>query len=169
MFDIPFRVGAVESRVRIGTMLLSVLGTIFGSAVVVAGSFLEWTTDGILGVYGGSGWSTTNLVAGDGRIAFVMGVLSVALFAGGAVFLRGFFYLANTVNGALAVALGIFEIACVAGRTGIVTPGTGLYMVLGGGVVLAMCGLGGYLMLKEDREGRAGGAAHVPLVDTQAR
>jgi len=145
-----------DSRVRIGTTVISALGVVFGMFLVVAGSFVTWRADTVLGLYSVGGWDFQNIVAGDGRVSVVLGCLGFAGFVLGAVLRRRAFYALGFSCSVILLALSVYELVFLLTRSGVVSAGTGVYMLLGGSVVGVLCGIGGYFMVSES--GSAGPA-----------
>lgn len=137
----------MPSRVVIGTAIISFLSLPFGFMLVIWGSFLKWRSDPVLGLYNQSGWQFSNLVSGDGKITFVLGVIGLAGVVVGALLHMRIPYAVSVTCGVALAAFSVFEIIYMSTSSGITGPGHGLYMILGGSVVITMCSLGGYLML----------------------
>jgi hypothetical protein len=135
------------SRVVIGTTVICLLGSVFGAAVVVAGSFMTWRSDPVLGLYGETGWRFSNIISGDGKISFVLGLICLASFIMGAALRYRAFFVFSFFCSLAILALDVYELTFIFIRHGIVSPGSGVYAVLGGAVVGLLCALGGYLML----------------------
>jgi hypothetical protein len=145
-------------RVVIGTAVISALGTSFGMAVAIAGSFMTWRSDAVLGLYNLTGWQYDNIVSGDGKILLFIGIICVIAFILAAALLRRALYVVTFVCSSAILALDLYELIFLWTRPGIVSPGSGLYAVLGGGIVGILCSLGGYLMLGT---GLAGAKRHI--------
>jgi len=142
---------AGHRRVIIGSTVISLLGMTFGSCLIVAGSELTWRSDRILGLYNQSGWRYANLVRGDGKITMVLGALmAVALILGVVLQSRAAYAVALAAD-ILIGGLALYEVINLFAASGVVSPGNGLYMVLGGSVAGFLCCLGGYLMMSERR------------------
>ena len=146
------------SRVVIGTTVISVLGISFGMGVVIAGSFMTWKSDPILGLYSRTGWRFNNVVSGDGKILLIFGLICLTSFILGCVLLRRAFFIVAFICSFAILSLDVYELIFLWTRPGVVSPGSGLYAVLGGGVVGVFCSLGGYLMLGT---GFAGSKRHI--------
>ena len=142
---------ASHRRVIIGSAVISLLGITFGSCLIVAGSALTWRSDRIIGLYNQSGWKYTNIVHGDGKITMALGALmAVTLILG--VLLQS--RIAYAVALAADICIGVFalyELINLFAASGVVSPGNGLYMVLGGSIAGFLCCLGGYLMMTETK------------------
>lgn len=145
-------------RLSIGSLVISGLGILFGSALIVSGSELTWRSDRVLGLFNQSGWSLNNIVHGDGKITMALGALMAAGFILGFL-LRSRVAYAVALGADLAVlALVAYELIFLVTRHGIVSPGNGLYMALGGTVAGGLCALGGYLMMTEEYDGKPEGS-----------
>lgn len=144
--------GRRDSRkVLIGSAIASLLGLAFGAGLIVAASWLTWRSDRVLGIYNQSGWSYENLTGGDGRITFVLGIVMAAAFIlGFALQSRAAYATALAIN-APVLFLAVYECIHIAARQGIVSPGNGLYMLIGGTAAGALCALCGYLMMTDTR------------------
>jgi len=123
----------------------------FGSCLIVAGSALTWRSDSILGLYNQSGWRYTNLVHGDGKITMALGVLMAVTLILGVVLQNRAAYAVALAADILIGAFALYELINLFAASGVVSPGNGLYMVLGGSVAGFLCCLGGYLMMSETR------------------
>lgn len=141
--------GLSASRVARGTVIISVLGTFFGMLQVVGGSFMIWRSDPVLGLYSETGWNFHNLVAGDGKISMVLGTVAFLGLVLGAVLRRKVFYAVTFACSLVLLALSVYELVFLFTRSGVVSPGAGVYMLLGGSVVGVLAGLGGYFMIAE--------------------
>lgn len=136
-------------RVLIGSSVISLLGVTFGSCLIVAGSALTWRSDRILGLYNQSGWSYRHVVSGDGKITLVLGsVMAISLVLGVVLQSRAAYAIACGAD-VLVAAFTLYELIYLFTGQGVVSPGNGLYMVLGGSVAGFLCSLGGYLMMTE--------------------
>jgi len=142
---------ASHRRVIIGSTVISGLGITFGSCLIVAGSALTWRSDRILGLYNQSGWRYTNLVHGDGKITMALGVLMAVTLILGVVLQNRAAYAVALAADILIGAFALYELINLFAASGVVSPGNGLYMVLGGSVAGFLCCLGGYLMMSETR------------------
>jgi hypothetical protein len=146
------------SRVVIGTTVISVLGISFGMAVVIGASFMTWRSDSILGLYNRTGWHFNNIVSGDGKISLILGLICFSSFILGGALRRRAFYGVSFFCSLAILALDVYELIFLWTRPGVVSPGSGLYAILGGCVVGILCSLGGYLMLGT---GLAGAKRHI--------
>ena len=135
------------SRVVIGTAIISVLGMVFGMAVIVGGSFMTWRSDSILGLYSQSGWSFDNIVSGDGKISFVLALIGFTVLVLGVALRRREFYVIAFLCSLAILALDVYEMVFLWTRPGVVSPGAGLFALLGGCVAGMLCSLGGYSMV----------------------
>jgi hypothetical protein len=135
------------SRVGIGTTVISALGISFGMGVVIAGSFMTWRSDSVLGLYNRTGWHFDNIVSGDGKISLILGLICFISFILGAALRRRTFYGVSFFCSLAILALDVYELIFLWTRPGVVSPGSGLYAILGGCVAGILCSLGGYLML----------------------
>lgn len=151
----------LKRRVFIGTAMVSILGTAFGMFEIIMGSFLIWRSDSVLGLYDQTGWRFDNLVAGDGKISFVLGTLAFIGLVLGFALRRRAFYALTAACSLLVFVLSIYELVFLFTRSGVVSPGAGVYMLVGGSVVGILCGIGGYFML-EEIEKEAGDSTPVP-------
>jgi hypothetical protein len=151
-----------SSRTVIGSSVISVLGIVFGSSLIVSGSALTWKSDHILGIYNQSGWSFHNVISGDGKVTMALGALMAIGFVLGVVLQSRAAYAVACVADILVAAFALYEVIFMMTRQGVVGPGNGLYMVLGGSVAGFLCALGGYLMMAERHRERHPGA-EVPL------
>lgn len=149
MDDIEAESTPDDSRITVGSAVISLLGIVFGMVVIVGGTFMTWRSDMVLGLFTSTGWSFSNILsAGDGKISLALGVIGfVSLLLGGALRNRWFYCLA-LASSVLVLGLFVYELVFIATRTGVVSPGTGLYMLLGGGMVGVLCSLGGYFMVR---------------------
>lgn len=138
---------ATDPRVVIGTWITSFLGTLFGMALIVIGSFMNWRSDNVLGLFNRSGLRYHNIVSGDGKITIVLGSIGFLALLLGAVFRWKPFYGAAFVCTLAAFILSIYEIAFLWTSPGIVTPGTGIFMICGGCVAGSLCSLAGFFMV----------------------
>jgi hypothetical protein len=136
-------------RLIIGSSVISLLGITFGSGLIVAGSELTWRSDHILGIYNQSGWKFSNIASGDGKITMALGALMAVGFILGVLLQHKVPYGIALVADIIVGALSIYELIYLFTRTGVVGPGSGLYMVLGGSIAGFLCALGGYLMMAE--------------------
>lgn len=146
------------SRVVIGTTVISLIGISFGMGVVIAGSFMTWRSDSVLGFYSRTGWHFDNIVSGDGKILLILGLICFTSFILGGALRRRAFYGVAFFCSLTILALDLYELIFLWTRPGVVSPGSGLYATLGGSVAGILCGLGGYLMLDT---GRAGEKRHI--------
>jgi hypothetical protein len=135
------------TRVVIGAAVISALGIVFGMAVIVGGSFMTWKADSVLGLYSQTGWRFSNIVPGDGKITFILALAGFAALVLGGALRRSAFYGVSLLCTAAVLALDVYEIIFLSTRTGVVSPGSGLYALLGGCVVGILCSLGGYFMV----------------------
>ena len=142
---------ASRRRVIIGSAVISLLGITFGSCLIVAGSALTWRSDRILGLYNQTGWKYSNIAAGDGKITFALGALMAVALVAGVIFQSRSLYAIALGADILIAGFTIYELIFLGAASGIVSPGNGLYMVLGGSVAGFLCCLGGYLMMTETR------------------
>lgn len=151
-------------RLIIGSSVISILGITFGSCLVVAGSALTWRSDHILGIYNQSGWKFSNIAGGDGKITMALGVLMAVGFILGVLMQNKVPYAIALVADVIVGALSLYELIYLFTRQGVVGPGNGLYMVLGGSIAGGLCALGGYLMMAESRtaEKEKGAQAEAP-------
>jgi len=141
--------GTSSSRVLIGSLVISALGLVFGSSLIVAGSALTWRSDRILGLYNQSGWSFHHVISGDGKVTMALGVImAVGIVIGFALQSRAAYAVACVAD-LLVLGFALYELIYLFTRQGVVSPGNGLYMVLGGSVAGFLCALGGYLMMTE--------------------
>ena len=138
-------------RVRIGALVISLLGIAFGSSLVVLGSFFSWKSDEVLGIFSRSGWSYHNLIGGDGRISLALGALMFCGLLIGSLTLSRISYVVTLAISCVSMAFSVFELFCVMTSPGIGNTGNGLYMVTGGSVVVFFCSLGGLLMVSSNR------------------
>jgi hypothetical protein len=138
-----------SKRLIIGSSVISLLGMSFGSALIIVGSCLTWRSDNILGLYSRSGWSFSNLIGGDGRITLALGSLMALCLLLGVVLQSRVAYALATGAGFAVGAFALYELIFLFTRQGVVGPGNGLYMVIGGSVAGFLCSLGGYLMMAE--------------------
>lgn len=139
------------SRVIIGSTVISALGLSFGSSLIIVGSLLTWRADNTLGLYSRSGWSFDNLIHGDGKITLALGgIMALGLLAG-LVFQSRAGYAVALWSDLAVAALALYELIYLFSRQGIVSPGPGLYMVIGGSVAGFLASLGGYRMMKESQ------------------
>ena len=135
------------SRVVIGTTVISALGISFGMGLVIAGSFMTWRSYSVLGLYNRTGWHFDNIVSGDGKISLILGLICFISFILGAALRRRAFYGVSFFCSLAILALDVYELIFLWTRPGVVSPGSGLYAILGGCVAGILCSLGGYLML----------------------
>jgi hypothetical protein len=140
---------ASSTKIWIGSTVTTALGLVFGTSLIMAGSFLAWRADGILGLFGATGWRYENIVAGDGKITVALGVVMTMGLLVGLLMQSRAFYMLAAVSSAIVIGLSIYELVHLANRPGITGPGHGLYMVLGGGVAGMLCAYCGYSMMKE--------------------
>jgi hypothetical protein len=152
---------ASSTKIWIGSTVTTSLGIVFGTSLIITGSFLAWRADGILGLFGTSGWRLENIVSGDGKITVALGVVMTMGLLVGLLMQSRAFYMVAVVSSAIVIGLSIYELIQMANRPGITGPGHGLYMVLGGGVAGIMCAYCGYSMMKERRA--AGGEARAAM------
>lgn len=138
------------SRVGIGTIVISALGISFGMGVVIAGSFMTWRSDSVLGLYNRTGWHFDNIVSGDGKISLILGLICFISFILGAALRHRTFYGVSFFCSLAILALDVYELIFLWTRPGVVSPGSGLYAILGGCVAGILCSLGGYLMLSTE-------------------
>jgi hypothetical protein len=146
------------SRVIIGTTVISLLGASFGMAVVLLGSFMTWRSDPVLGLYSRNGWHFDNIISGDGKISVILGLICLISFILGAALHRRVFYGVSLFCSLTILALFVYELIFLLTIPGVVSPGSGLYTMLGGCVAGILCSLGGYLMLVP---GPAGAKRHI--------
>ncbi len=137
----------------IGSSVISLLGLVFGCSLIVAGSELTWRSDRVLGLFSRSGWRFGVITGGDGRITMALGVLMAIGFILGALLKSAPAYGISLAADLLVMALCVYELIYLFSRHGIVGPGNGLFMVLGGSVAGGLCALGGYLMMSEELTG----------------
>lgn len=142
----------VARRVAIGTAVISALGIFLGMLQVVGGSFVTWRSDSVLSLYSVTGWSFNNLVAGDGRISVVLGTIGFLGLVLGAALRRKAFYAVAFACSLVLFALSIYELVFLFTASGVVSPGAGVYMLVGGSVAGILCSVGGYFMLEESGE-----------------
>lgn len=137
------------SRVKIGAPLISILGVIFGVSLIIGGSFMTWRSDTILDLFNRTGWRFQNLLtAGDGKLSLALGIaILVAILLGGALRNR-WLYAATLGLTSVVIILFLYELIFLMTRPGVVSPGTGLFALLGGSIITIMCALGGYLMVR---------------------
>ena len=138
-------------KLTIGSTVISLLGIAFGSALIVAGSELTWRSDHTLGLFNQSGWRFSNLICGDGKITMALGILMALGLILGVLLQSRISYGVALASDLAVMALGLYELIFLLTRHGIVGPGSGLYMVIGGSVAGGLCSLGGYLMMTETR------------------
>ncbi|MHB8895993.1 MAG: hypothetical protein ACYC99_12575 [Candidatus Geothermincolia bacterium] len=136
-------------QLAIGSSVISLLGITFGGCCMVAGSLLTWRSDRVLGLYNQSGWRFSNIVSGDGKITMALGILVVVGLVVGVIFKSRLGYGVALVADLAVMAIGLYELIFLFSRQGIVSPGNGIYMVIGGSVAGGLCALGGYLMMAE--------------------
>lgn len=129
--------------------MISALGLGFGGFLMVAGSILTWRNDPVLGLFDQSGLEFHNLVSGDGKITLVLGSIVVVAFVLGALLRMKVFYGTALLISILVFVLTSYELVYLSTRPGVVGPGFGLYMLLGGAVAAFLAGLGGYLMVAD--------------------
>jgi hypothetical protein len=143
--------GDGSRQVLIGSSVMSLLGLTLGSTLIIVGSCLTWRSDRVLGLYNQSGWNFSNLISGDGRITLALGVLMTICFILGAVLQSRVAYALAVAADLAVVGLAVYELIFLFTRQGVIGPGNGLYMVVGGSVAGFLCALGGYLMMTETR------------------
>lgn len=136
-------------RVVIGTAVIALLGTVFGMLQIVGGSFVAWRSDSVLGLYIESGWNFNNLVAGDGKISVVLGTVGFVAIVLGAALHRKAFFAVTFACSLVVFAISIYELVFLFTRSGVVSPGAGVYMLIAGSLVGILAGIGGYFMLSE--------------------
>lgn len=146
-------VEAGSRRLSIGSLVISCLGIVFGTVLIIAGSELTWRSDRVLGLYNQSGWRFNNIVSGDGKITMALGILMTIGLVLGFLLRSRVAYAVALASDLAVMALAIYELIFLVTRRGIVSPGNGLYMVIGGTVAGGLCALGGYLMMTETGRG----------------
>jgi len=134
----------------IGSLVISALGIVFGSGLIVSGSELTWQSDHVLGLFSQSGWTFANVIHGDGKITMGLGVLIALGLILGVVFQSKTAYGIALAADIAVGAFSLYELIYLFTRQGVVSPGNGLFMVLGGSIAGFLCCLGGYLMMSED-------------------
>jgi hypothetical protein len=130
-------------------VVISFLGIVFGTLLIVGGSFMTWRADSVLHLYSQTGWRFHNIVAGDGKISVALGTVCFIGLVFGALLRSRAPYAVSVVCSALLLALSIYELVFISTRTGVVSPGSGVFMLAGGSVVAVLCSLGGYFMVGE--------------------
>jgi hypothetical protein len=155
MAEEPEAAPGSNRKLTIGSIVISGLGVLFGSCLIIAGSELTWRSDRVLGFYNQSGWSFRNLVHGDGKITMALGIVIAIGLILGALLKSRHAYAVGLGADLLVMALCVYELIFLSTRNGIIGAGNGLYMVLGGTVAGGLCCLGGYLMMKETLDGPA--------------
>lgn len=138
-----------SAKVWVGSAVMTFLGVLLGSGLAIAGSLTRWRSDGVLGLYNQTGWRYENLVNGDGRITAALAVAVSVFLLAGLLAQSRVAYMAATVAAGSLLALSVYELIHVSTSPGIIGPGAGLYMVLGGAVAAVLSSLGGYLMMTE--------------------
>jgi hypothetical protein len=141
--------GESSSTIWIGSTVITFLGLLFGTNLMILGSLFRWRSDSVLGLYNVSGWRYDHLIGGDGRITLALGALVAAFLLVGLLAQNRAAFMGAVIASAASLSLALYEVIYIATRPGITGPGTGLYMVIGGGVAGLMCSLGGYLMMVE--------------------
>lgn len=136
-------------RVKIGTFIISILGIAFGVVWIVLGSLVTWRSDPVLGIYSQSGIEYGNLVGGEGWITLALGSLGFIMLVLGFILRRKFTYGAAVICAVILFVHSIYELISLSTQSGVVGPGAGIYMIMGGSVTLFFCGMGGYLMVGE--------------------
>jgi hypothetical protein len=139
--------GAVDNRVRAGTIVTGTLGVVLVVPFMTLGCFITWRSDRVLGLYQQTGWEYSNLVQGDGKIALALAVTCFICLVLGACLAKKSLFLVVLGCSVAAIALATYEIIFISTRPGITGPGTGLYTVLGAGVMGVLIGLCGYSIL----------------------
>lgn len=141
------RAAGGDSRAAIGAAVVSFLGIVFGSTLMVLGSFLTWRSDQVLGLFSLSGWRFSNIIAGDGKISLGLGAVTFVCLVVAGLGKNRVAYAVSFVASVAVAALALYELVYILTRAGIVVPGTGPYTLLGGGVVGILCSLGGFFMV----------------------
>ena len=146
--------GGVETKVRVATIVNSALGIAVAVSMMIAGCFLTWRSDSVLGLYAESGWNYANLVSGDGKILLALGVTCFIFLVLGAWRGKRAFFGIVFVCSVTALLLSSCEIIFLLTRPGITGPGTGLYIALIASVAGMLAGQCGYSLLKPKPEAR---------------
>lgn len=140
----------VKTKVRVATIVDSALGIVLAVSMMIAGCFLTWRSDSVLGLYTESGWHYTNLVSGDGKILLALGVTCFIFLVLGAWLNKRAFFGIVFVSSVIALLLSTYEIIFLLTRPGITGPGTGLYIALVASVAGMLAGQCGYSLLKSE-------------------
>ena len=145
-----------STKVLIGSTVMTMLGVFLGSVIIILGSLLKWRNDAVLGLYNQSGWSFENLISGDGKITFGLGVFITVAMIIGLVTQNKTPYMLAVIAGLAVFALSLYDWVYIGTSPGITGPGHGLYMVFFGSIGCLLTALGGYLMMAEGTQGPVG-------------
>lgn len=140
----------IQKRVFVGLTIFVILGFFLGFTLVLSGSFLEWQSDYALGIYKKSGFEYQNILAGDGKISLAVGILGIFLFAFAFGLRSRKLYKLTVACSVLLALFAIYEAVTILLKPGIIGIGFGLYMVLGGSIIVFLCSLGSALMLSQE-------------------
>jgi len=139
----------IKSKEFISGLITSLLGLIFGMSLVITGSLLTWRSDPVLNIFKLSGIQFHGLTNSDGTITLVLGIVGLIALLSGAIFHNSLHYTLALTCSIVTVLLSLSEICFVLAGSGIVTPGHGLYMILGGAIVGVFTSLCGYSISRE--------------------
>ncbi|MDD5748693.1 MAG: hypothetical protein PHP64_06580 [Actinomycetota bacterium] len=135
-------------RKNIGGLIAGILGIVFGMSIIVAGSFLTWRSDSVLGLYSQSGIHVEVITSSDGIITLILGILGFLFLFAGVVTRRWFPYSLAFICSLITLILSLTIIIILSLKTGITGPGHGLYTIVGGSVAGIFCSLTGYQIFK---------------------
>ncbi len=139
----------LEKRALYGISIGATLAIVFGSFLVIAGSITTWADDPVLGLLSKKGIEFRGISPSDGIITLVLGALSFAGLA--AVIISKSKRIARIPVAIFAILFifSLFEILNLLPARGILSPGRGIYMILGGSVAGFLCSLSCYNIIAD--------------------
>ncbi len=138
----------VVKRASNGVAVGSALAFVFGSILVITGSLMSWANDPVLGLLSKKGTGFQGITPSDGLVTLVLGILSAISLAIVFVSKRKLIALIPVLAFSITLVLAVVNIIIVSGR-GILSPGRGIYMVLGGSVAGMLCSMSCYQIIAD--------------------
>ncbi|MBN1289891.1 MAG: hypothetical protein JXA49_09680 [Actinobacteria bacterium] len=145
--------GSTDRMASFGAMATSLIGIILGMSIVILGSFLTWQSDEVLGIFNRSGWAFNNVINGDGRITFILGIVCLIFLALGWLLKSRVSYGVAALLSFFFLAFSIYELAVINYRSSLLGTGLGIYLLGLGGVIGFLSSLCGVFIVKGEYTG----------------
>lgn len=137
----------IEKRAKNGIVVGSILAFIFGSVLVISGSLTFWAYDPVLGLMSKKGLDFQGITPSDGLATLILGGISAVSLAALLISKRKSVALIPVSAFSLTLFLSVVNILTFISGRGILSPGRGIYMVMGGSVAGILCSLSCYQII----------------------